>query len=110
MNGTSKPISGIGANAQKAVPQGLPKPYDSTTAGSSYTNPYPTAKKTPVKPGQSKPFTPPQENKTEPKPYPGTNTLPGQGNKMPVKRTYKPAQRLGSQVQSGQKMTHIGAF
>ncbi|KAJ4383209.1 hypothetical protein N0V86_001253 [Didymella sp. IMI 355093] len=110
VNGASKPISGLGANAQKAIPQGQPKPYDSTTAGSSYTNPYPTAKKAPVRPGQSKPFTPPPASKSEPKPYPGTNTLPGQGSKTPVKRSYKPAPTLGSQVQPGQKMTHIGAF
>lgn len=109
VNGSSKPITSLGANAQKKVPQGLPKPYDSTSAGSSYTNPYPTAKKTAVKPGQSKPFSPQQESRGEAKPYPGTNTLPGQGNKTPVKK-YKPAPRLGSQVQPGQKMTHIGAF
>ncbi|KAH6643851.1 hypothetical protein C7974DRAFT_382365 [Boeremia exigua] len=110
VNGASKPLTNIGANAQKAVPRGLPKPFDSTSAGSSYSNPYPAAKKTAVKPGQSKPFTPPAQNKPEPKPYPGTNTLPGQGSKTPVRRTYKPAQRLGSQVEPGQKMTHIGAF
>ncbi|KAF9695007.1 hypothetical protein EKO04_006743 [Ascochyta lentis] len=110
VNGASKPINGIGSNAQKAVPQGMPKPYNSTTAGSSYTNPYPTAKKAAVKPGMSKSFTPPASNASEPKPYPGTNTLPGQGSKTPVKRTCKPAQTLGSQVAPGQKMTHIGAF
>lgn len=109
MNGASKPISGLGANVQKQVPQGLPKPYDSTSAGSSYTNPYSTAKKAPVRPGQSKPFSPAQDNKSAVKPYPGTNTLPGQAGKTPVKK-YTPAPRLGSQVQQGQKMTHIGAF
>lgn len=108
VNGSSKPITSLGANVQKQVPQGLPKPYDSTSAGSSYTNPYPSVKKTAVRPGQSKPFTAPQESKPEAKPYPGTNTIPGQGSKTPVKR-YKPAPRLGSQVQPGQKMTHIGA-
>jgi hypothetical protein len=111
VNGASKPIAGVGANAQKAVPNGMPKPYNSTTAGSSYTNPYPTAKKAPVKPGMNKPFTPPAAPKAgEAKPYPGTNTLPGQGSKAPVKRRYTPAPTLGSQVAEGQKMTHIGAF
>lgn len=108
--GASKGIGGVVNGASKSI-GGLPKPYDSTAAASSYTNPYPTAKKSAVKPGQSKPFTPPQANKsaTAPKPYPGTNTLPGQGSKTPVKK-YKPAPTLGSQVQPGQKMTHIGAF
>ena len=117
VSGSSKPINHLGLNTQKAVPQGAPKPYNSASAGSSYANsgssynnPYPTAKKAPIKPGQSKPFTPPQANAGEPKPYPGTNTLPGQGAKTPVKRTFKPAPTLGSQVQQGQKMTHIGAF
>ncbi|KAL1644269.1 hypothetical protein SLS61_008871 [Didymella pomorum] len=108
--GATKSVGGVMNGASKSI-GGLPKPYNSTTAGSSYANPYPTAKKAAVRPGQSKPFTTPQANKTEtgPKPYPGTNTLPGQGSKTPVKK-YKPAQSLGSQVQPGQKMTHIGAF
>jgi len=103
VNGASKPLGGIG---------GMSKPYDSSSAGSSYTNPFPTAKKTAVRPGQSKPFTPPKQSKPvdTSKPYPGTNTLPGQASKTPVKRTFKPAPTLGSQVQPGQKMTHIGAF
>lgn len=111
-NGASKPLGGLGANAQKALPHATPKPYDSSSAGSSYTTPYPTAKKTAVRPGQSKPFTPPKQSKPldASKPYPGTNTLPGQASKTPVRRTYQPAPRLGSQVQPGQKMTHIGAF
>jgi hypothetical protein len=108
--GASKGVGGIANGASKSI-GGLPKPYNSATAGSSYTNPYPTAKKAAVAPGQSKPFSPPQANKSEtgPKPYPGTNTLPGQGSKTPVKK-YKAAPTLGSQVQPGQKMTHIGAF
>lgn len=103
VNGASKPLGGIG---------GMSKPYDSSSAGSSYTNPFPTAKKTAVRPGQSKPFTPPKQSRPvdTSKPYPGTNTLPGQASKTPVKRTFKPAPTLGSQVQPGQKMTHIGAF
>lgn len=106
--GASKATGGLVNNATRSL-GGLPKPYDSTAAASSYTNPYPAAKKAPVRPGQSKPFTPPRANKSELKPYPGTNTLPGQGSKAPVKK-YKPASTLGSQVQPGQKMTHIGAF
>lgn len=108
--GATKSVGGLVGGASRSI-GALPKPYDSTAAASSYTNPYPTAKKSAVKPGQSKPFTPPQANKSAsaPKPYPGTNTLPGQGSKTPVKK-YKPAPTLGSQVQPGQKMTHIGAF
>lgn len=124
--GASKSVGGLAGSATKStgglvngatrgvggIAGGLPKPYNPASSGSSYSSPYPTAKKTAVKPGQSKPFSPnPQQGKPEPKPYPGTNTLPGQGGKKtPVKRTYKPAPTLGSQVQPGQKMTHIGAF
>ncbi|KAJ4366574.1 hypothetical protein N0V95_000241 [Ascochyta clinopodiicola] len=106
VNNATKGLGGITSNAQKAVP----KPYSSTSAGSSYTNPYPSAKKAPVKPGMNKPFTPPASTAGDPKPYPGTNTLPGQGSKAPVRRRYAPAPTLGSQVAPGQKMTHIGAF
>lgn len=86
----------------------LPKPYGS--------NPFPSAeKKSIVKPGQPKPFTPPVEQKkpsadTGKKAYPGTNTIPGQGSKVPVqnqKPRYKPLPRLGPQIGEGQKMTHL---
>lgn len=124
--GASKPLSGVvnkatkgvggimngsAGNTQKPAPQGLPKPYDSHTAASSYNPQYPTTKKTAVKPGMSKPFTPPAPKEDDkPKPYPGTNTLPGQGGTKPVQRRYTPAPRLGPQVKEGQKMMHIGAF
>ena len=113
----NKGVGGIANGASKPASSGIggmpPKPYDSSSAGSSYTNPFPSAaKKTAVRPGQSKPFTPLKQSKPvdTTKPYPGTSTLPGQATKTPVKRTYKPAPTLGSQVQPGQKMTHIGAF
>lgn len=74
---------------------GLPKPYGGN-------NGYPSSdRKTAVKPGQSKPFTPPQQKNDGRKPYPGTNTLPGQANKVPVKR-YKPAQRYEPPAKVGE--------
>jgi hypothetical protein len=39
----------------------------------------------------------------EAKPYPGTNTLPGQGNKTPVKK-YKPIPRMKAPVEAGGKV------
>lgn len=96
--------------------QGSTKPSSSSAS----TPAYPTAKKTAVKPNSSKPFVSPdaRPDARKPtsapldtkKPYPGTSTLPGQGGKTPVKRSYKPAPTLGSQVKPGQKMVHIGAF
>jgi hypothetical protein len=106
---TSKPAT----NAPRSYPtsatrsNSLPKPYSS--------NPYSSSeKKTIVRPGQPKPFTPPTEQKkvTEPgkKAYPGTNQIPGQGSRVPVqnqKQRLKPLPRLGPQVGQGQTMTHI---
>jgi hypothetical protein len=84
----------------------LPKPY-------GVTNSFPSSeKKSVVKPGQPKPFTPPVEQKkpSSVKAYPGTNTIPGSGSKVPVqnqKPRYKPIPRLGPQIGEGQKMTHL---
>ncbi|KAH9861771.1 hypothetical protein J1614_011524 [Plenodomus biglobosus] len=78
--------------------------------------PPPTTPKTAVKPFAPKPFVAPvAHSKTadaKPRPYPGTNTLPGQASKTPVsapqkKKMMKPVPRLGPQVQAGQKMMHI---
>ncbi|KAH7091053.1 hypothetical protein FB567DRAFT_464036 [Paraphoma chrysanthemicola] len=100
------------ANAPKPYPasamrsNSLPRPYSSS--------PYPSEKKTVVRPGQPKPFTPPSEQKKATndgkKPYPGTNQIPGQGSRVPVqnqKQKLKPLPRLGPQVGQGQTMTHI---
>jgi hypothetical protein len=99
---------------------GLPKPYNpaggtsySNANSSSYNNPYPEAKKTAVRPGQSKPFKAPgvgggagagAGEESEKKPYPGTNTLPGTGGKTPVnarKQRYKPAERMKGTAEMG---------
>jgi hypothetical protein len=85
----------------------LPKPYG--------TNSFPSSeKKSVVKPGQPKPFTPPVEQKKPidagKKAYPGTTTIPGAGSRVPVqnqKPRYKPLPRLGPQIGEGQKMTHL---
>lgn len=90
--------------------QNLPKPYGPQ---------YPTEKKTAVKPGQPRPFTAPTNNNNsnnnnanksnngnnEKKPYPGTNTLPGQASKTPVKK-YKPLERMQGTAEKG-KVQHI---
>jgi hypothetical protein len=95
----SKPTSNTRSNS-------LPRPYGTTAFPSS-------EKKSIVKPGQPKPFTPPVEQKKPDagkKAYPGTSTIPGQGNKVPVqnqKPRYKPLPRLGPQIGEGQKMTHL---
>jgi hypothetical protein len=88
----------------------LPKPYGGGN------NAFPSSdKKTIVRPGQPKPFTPPVEQKkpaanTAKKAYPGTNTIPGQGSRVPVqnqKPKAKPMPRLGPQIGQGQTMTHL---
>lgn len=113
-NGASKTLGDVTSNATKTL-GGLPSKAPST-ATKPNPNPspaFPSAeKKTPVRPGQPKPFKAPETKKDEQKtagatPYPGTNTLPGQGGKTPVKRRYTPLPRLGPQVKEGQKMTHI---
>jgi hypothetical protein len=92
----------------------LPKPYPTgNTRSNSLPKPYPSSdKKSVVRPGQPKPFTPPVEQKKPDtkKAYPGTNTIPGQGSRVPVqnqKPKYKPLPRLGPQVGQGQTMTHL---
>jgi hypothetical protein len=110
--GATKTLGGVG---QKALPKpypstrsnSLPKPYNSTT-------PFPSSeKKSIVKPGQPKPFTPPVAQKKPDagkKAYPGTNTIPGQGSRVPVqnqKQRLKPLPRMGAQVGEGQKMVHL---
>jgi hypothetical protein len=105
------PITKPGA-ASRPYPAGntrsnsLPKPYGSGSFPSS-------EKKTVVKPGQPKPFTPPVEQKkpgtdTGKKSYPGTNTIPGKGSRVPVQnQRLKPLPRLGPQIGQGQTMTHL---
>jgi hypothetical protein len=102
----NKPKSPYPTSATRS--NSLPKPYGTT-------NTFPSSdKKTAVRPGQSKPFTPPTEQKKATdagkKAYPGTSTIPGQGSRVPVqnqKPKYKPLPRLGAQVGQGQKMTHL---
>ncbi|KAJ4347320.1 uncharacterized protein N0V89_011260 [Didymosphaeria variabile] len=132
VNGLSKPVGGVVGNVSGGVknavgPYGktasntanssvkrnkpLPKPYGQS--GPDLPKPYgnnnafmnsTSEKKTAVRPGQSKPFTAPKEDNAK-KPYPGTNTLPGQGNKTPV-RKYKPAQRYEPPTKAGEA-THL---
>jgi hypothetical protein len=88
------------------INKNVPKPY-SSTAGSSY----PAEKKTAVKPGAPKPFTPPapssnNNSKKDVSPYPGTNTKPGEGGRKPVRRRFKPMERAAPQTEHG-KMQHI---
>ncbi|KAL1595309.1 hypothetical protein SLS60_010000 [Paraconiothyrium brasiliense] len=92
-----KPFPGSNSSLPKPYPQSgpnLPKPYGNNSAFPS------SEKKTAVRPGQSKPFQAPKEDEGK-KPYPGTNTLPGQGSKTPVKK-YKPAQRYEPPSQKGE--------
>jgi hypothetical protein len=112
LGGATKPLGAVG---QKALPKAypgarsnsLPKPYNSTTPFSS------SEKKSAVKPGQPKPFAPPVAQKKPDvgkKAYPGTNSIPGQGSKVPVqnqKQRLKPLPRMGAQVGEGQKMVHL---
>lgn len=72
----------------------------------------PDKPKTAVRPGKPKPFTAPvEQNKatnTGKKTYPGTNTIPGQGSKVPVQnQRLKPLPRLGPQVGQGKEMVHL---
>lgn len=85
----------------------LPKPYGTNNAFPS------SDKKTAVRPGAPKPFTPPVEQKKaastaggygggDKKPYPGA------GSKVPVQQQKtKALPRLGPQVGQGQTMTHL---
>jgi len=110
--GSSKPFPSSNSNFKS--PQGptshskpLPKPYSGNAFGGESNK-----LKTAVKPGQPKPFTLPGDQKkvgaTEKKPYPGTNTLPGQGSRVPVqKQRLKALPRMGPQVGQGQTMTHL---
>jgi hypothetical protein len=95
--------SGAASTANKS----LPKPYPETN-GLPKTA-YPTDKKTAVRSGQPKPFTPPvEQKKPDPKKaYPGTNTLPGQSRTPVQQQKYKPLPKLGPQVGQGQTMQHI---
>jgi hypothetical protein len=127
--GRTKTLGGVVGGGQKALtgatsslknPTAKPAYPTSNTRSNSLPKPYgnnsfPTSeKKTIVKPGQPKPFTPPVEQKKATdagkKAYPGTNTIPGQGSRVPVqnqKQRLKPLPRLGPQIGEGQKMTHL---
>ncbi|KAF1942499.1 hypothetical protein EJ02DRAFT_511635 [Clathrospora elynae] len=101
-----------GPNSTPAANKILPKPYPNANGlpRSNSTNVYPSDKKAPVKAGVPRPFVPPVEQKKPDakKPYPGTNTLPGQASKTPVtQQKYKPLPRLGPQTGQGQGMQHI---
>lgn len=113
------PTNAFGAakGAAGSATRSLPKPYPNNPSKTSASSnplprPYNTAafpgqeKKTAVKPGQSKPFNPQAAKKPdEKKPYPGTNTLPGQASKTPVKK-YKPLPTMSGTAEKG-KMQHI---
>ncbi|CAI6335058.1 unnamed protein product [Periconia digitata] len=97
-----------GNTASKAT-KSLPKPYPQNNSALSY----PTEKKSAVKPGAPKPFTPPASSnfnknsaKKDVSPYPGTNTKPGEANTAPVRRKFKPMERAAPQTEHG-KMQHI---
>lgn len=111
-NGVSKSYS-TSTGKPNASTSSLPKAYPSSAAGgagNALPKPYPGAgSKTPVRPGQSKPFSPaPKVNVGGggggAKPYPGTNTLPGQADKTPVKK-YKPVPRYEPPVKAGEVKT-----
>ncbi|KAF2853797.1 hypothetical protein T440DRAFT_417818 [Plenodomus tracheiphilus IPT5] len=141
INGLSTSIASGGQKALTSTPstfktpsstssptKNLPKPYPGVNSTLPKPNAFPSSSsysgaagpKTAVKSGGTpKPFVPPVEqkkindSKTKPKPYPGTNTLPGQASKTPVTtataaaQKLKPLPRLGPQVGAGQKMQHI---
>lgn len=113
---------GAAKGAAGSATRNLPKPFPnnpsnnaaSKTSGSMNTLPRPyntpsfpgSDKKTAVKPGQPKPFNAQAAKKPdEKKPYPGTNTLPGQGTRAPVKK-YKPLPTMGGTADKG-KVQHI---
>ncbi|CAG5186238.1 uncharacterized protein ALTATR162_LOCUS11527 [Alternaria atra] len=108
IGGATKSISPFkGPGATPTPNKTLPKAFPDTN---SIPKPaYPGPKKTVVKPGQPKPFTPPiEQKKPDPKKaYPGTNTLPGTSRTPVQQHKLKPLPTLGSQVKSGQTMKHI---
>lgn len=97
---------------QKTLPKAFPDSNSYTSSISNYKPPFPgTEKKTAVRPGAPKPFTPPTSNNNDSakkniSPYPGTNTKPGEASRTPVKRKFKPMERAAPQVEHG-KMQHI---
>ncbi|KAF2445438.1 hypothetical protein P171DRAFT_411275 [Karstenula rhodostoma CBS 690.94] len=106
-------------NANAASTSSLPKAFPTGGAGGAANQlpkPYGGAgNKTPVRPGQNKPFSAAKANVPggggggadvggAVKPYPGTNTLPGQASKTPVKK-YKPAPRYEPPVKPGEMKT-----
>jgi hypothetical protein len=116
--GSQKALTGAtssfkGPTSAPAPNKTLPKPYPNANGLSKPNsgNAFPSSgSKTAVKPGQPKPFVPPVEQKkpNAKKPYPGTNTLPGQGSRTPVQQQrLKPLPRMAPQVEQGQKMQHI---
>jgi len=102
-----------GPSSTSAPNKALPKPYPNANGlpKSNPGNAFPSSgSKTAVKPGQPKPFVAPVEQKKPDakKPYPGTNTLPGQGSRTPVQQQrLKPLPRMAPQIGQGQKMQHI---
>ncbi|KAF2687642.1 hypothetical protein K458DRAFT_475583 [Lentithecium fluviatile CBS 122367] len=106
--GAQKSLSNAGSTVAKSAPKTLPKPYSPNNTSSSYSNPFPGGeKKSAVKPGQAKPFN--TQTSSTKAPYPGTNTLPGQASKTPVKAKstqYKAAPRMAAPAERG-KVQHI---
>ncbi|KAF1916244.1 hypothetical protein BDU57DRAFT_516235 [Ampelomyces quisqualis] len=119
VGGGQKALTGASSALKVSRLGNTPKPYPTgNTRSNSLPKPYggnslPSEKKSAVKPGRFKPFTPPTEQKKAggdagKKAYPGTNTLPGQGKRVPVQnQKMKPLPRLGPQVGQGQQMTHL---
>jgi len=108
LNGATRSIPPFkGPGATSTANKSLPKPYPETNGLPKPA--YPTDKKTAVRSGQPKPFTPPvEQKKPDPKKaYPGTNTLPGQSRTPVQQQKYKPLPKLGPQVGQGQTMQHI---
>ncbi|KAH3990760.1 hypothetical protein HBI25_165000 [Parastagonospora nodorum] len=107
-NTTKKASSTLGTGAKSVVGTGqkallnTPSSFKPPARSASLPRSYPADKKTVVKPGQPKPFTPPVEQKKR--------AYPGQGSRTPVqnqKPKYTPLPRLGPQVGKGETMSHL---
>ena len=104
--GTKTTPSSTAAKSTATKNASLPKPYPGSSFPSHNNTP---AKKTAVRPGGApKPFNAaaatkslPSVGKPDVKPYPGTNTLPGQ-SRTPVRpQKYKPLERMKPPVEAG---------
>jgi len=91
--------SGVGTTLKHTSAPSLKSPARSA----ALPRPYPGEKKSVLRHGLPKPFTPPVEQKK--------TAYPGQGSRTPVqnqKPRYKPLPRLGAQVGKGETVSHLG--